>query len=177
LACDASVVRMTHGANGDVLDVGRKTRTVPPAIRRALDHRDKGCRFPGCGLRYADAHHVVHWSDGGDTKLDNLVLLCRRHHRLVHEEGFRVEMVEDLGKEDEERGSPQVRFSRPDGKVIPAVPAAAEELPDPVGVLRLENAEGGVHPDAWTAAPRWNGEVLDLGMALEGLMPLTEGDP
>ena len=86
---------MTHGSDGSVLDVGRKTRTVPPAIRRALDHRGGGCRFPGCGLRFCDAHHIKHWADGGETRLDQLVLLCRRHHRAVHEEGFRVEMVED----------------------------------------------------------------------------------
>jgi hypothetical protein len=95
IACDASLVVMTHGPDGSVLDVGRKTRTVPPAIRRALDHRDGGCRFPGCGLRFCDAHHVKHWADGGETRLGNLVLLCRRHHRAVHEEGFRVEIVTD----------------------------------------------------------------------------------
>ncbi len=67
------------------------TRTVPPALRRALDHRDRGCRFPGCGLRFCDAHHVTHWADGGATRLGNLVLLCRRHHRAAHDDGFRVE--------------------------------------------------------------------------------------
>ena len=95
IACDASRVVMTHNSDGSVLDVGRKTRTVPPAMRRALDHRDGGCRFPGCGLRFCDAHHIKHWADGGETRLENLVLLCRRHHRAVHEEGFGVEIVTD----------------------------------------------------------------------------------
>ena len=72
-----------------MLDVGRKTRTIPPAIRRALSARDT-CQFPGCTARRCDAHHVEHWVDGGPTRLDNLVLLCRRHHRLVHEGGFQI---------------------------------------------------------------------------------------
>ena len=67
---------MTHDDTGRVLDVGRKTRAVSPALRRALEYRDGGCRFPGCGLTFCDAHHVEHWADGGETKLDNLVLLC-----------------------------------------------------------------------------------------------------
>ncbi len=90
LSCDASVVRLGEIPDGSILDVGRKTRTIPPALRRALESRDRGCRFPGCGLRFTDAHHVRHWADGGETKLDNLVLLCRFHHRLVHEDGYTV---------------------------------------------------------------------------------------
>ena len=65
LACDGSIVPLKRGPDGSVLDVGRKTRTVSPALRRALEARDRGCRFPGCGLRFADAHHVRHWADGG----------------------------------------------------------------------------------------------------------------
>ena len=76
---------MWHAADGSVLDAGRKTRTVPPTIRRALEYRDKHCRFPGCGSKYCDAHHIRHWARGGETKLDNLSLLCVRHHRAVHE--------------------------------------------------------------------------------------------
>jgi hypothetical protein len=88
LACDASVVAMQHDADGRVLDVGRKTRAIPTAIRRALSARDTRCQFPGCAAKRCDAHHIDHWMDGGPTSLDNLVLLCRRHHRLVHEGGF-----------------------------------------------------------------------------------------
>jgi hypothetical protein len=112
LACDASRVVMTHDAAGNVLDVGRRTRTIPPAIRRALAHRDRGCRFPGCHNRYADAHHLRHWADGGLTSLDNLVLLCRRHHRAVHEDGYRVTVAVDG----------ELTFRRPDGAVLPPVP-------------------------------------------------------
>ncbi len=91
LASDAATVRMVH-RNGEILSVGRKTRTVPPPIRRALEFRDQGCRFPGCTSKHCDAHHIEHWADGGETKLSNLVLLCRRHHRLLHEGGCGVRM-------------------------------------------------------------------------------------
>ena len=76
--------------HGPVLSVGRKTRTIPPHIRRALEERDRGCRFPGCAGRFTEAHHVRHWADGGETSLSNLLLLCRRHHRAVHEGRVRV---------------------------------------------------------------------------------------
>ena len=78
VACDAAVVVMQHAPDGAILDIGRKTRTIPPALRRALQARDRQCRFPGCHARRCDAHHVQHWADGGATRLDNLVLLCRR---------------------------------------------------------------------------------------------------
>ena len=89
MACDAAVVPMTH-REGEVMGVGRKTRTIPPHIRRALEERDRGCRYPGCGSRFTEAHHVTHWADGGDTSLANTVLLCRRHHRVVHEGRMRM---------------------------------------------------------------------------------------
>jgi len=87
LACDAGVSRVITKGPTQVLDVGRRTRTIPPAVRRALIIRDGGCTAPGCDRphRWCDAHHIVHWVDGGSTSLDNLALLCRRHHRLVHE--------------------------------------------------------------------------------------------
>ena len=85
MACDAAVVSMVHGEGGEILTVGRKTRTVPPHIRRALEERDRGCRYPGCASRFTEVHHVKHWADGGETSLANTVLLCRRHHRALHE--------------------------------------------------------------------------------------------
>ncbi len=89
IACDASIVRLHEDENGEPLSIGRKSRTIPPAIRRALRARDDGCRFPGCTRRsFLDGHHIEHWADGGETGLDNLVQLCRHHHRLVHEGGF-----------------------------------------------------------------------------------------
>jgi len=94
LACDASVSRVITRGRSEPLDVGRRTSVVPSALRRAVVVRDRRCRFPGCERPHpwCDAHHAVHWSDGGPTALSNLVLLCRAHHRLVHEGGFGVEM-------------------------------------------------------------------------------------
>ena len=91
LTCDAALVSILENGRGEVLNVGRKTRVIPSAIQRALKARDQTCRYPGCSqTRYVDGHHIEHWSEGGETKLDNLILLCRRYHRLVHEFGYRV---------------------------------------------------------------------------------------
>ena len=88
LACDASLVELVE-RDGVPLSVGRKTRTIPPAMRRALQARDRRCRFPGCeNRRFLHAHHIEPWARGGETKLDNLVLLCTRHHQFVHESGY-----------------------------------------------------------------------------------------
>jgi Domain of unknown function (DUF222) len=86
IACDAAATQITRDG-GATLDVGRTTRTIPPAIRTALIQRDQGCTHPGCHRphRWCDAHHLIHWADGGNTALHNLVLLCRRHHRMAHE--------------------------------------------------------------------------------------------
>ena len=101
LTCDAALIPMLESAfggnKGEPLNIGRKTRTIPPAIRRALHKRDGGCRFPGCtsGVRYTDAHHAKHWSDGGETSMENLVLVCRYHHRQLHEGGYRIAPAAD----------------------------------------------------------------------------------
>ena len=95
LACDASRVVMRHDEEGRVVEIGARTRTIPPALRRALQHRDHGCRFPGCGVRFGQGHHLQHWAQGGPTTLSNLALLCRRHHRAVHEEGYQVARAPD----------------------------------------------------------------------------------
>jgi hypothetical protein len=92
LACDATITRVLLNAESMVVDVGRSQRVVPGATRRALNVRDKGCRWPGCpfGASWTQAHHVVHWVRGGRTDLDNLVLLCRKHHTFVHERGHQI---------------------------------------------------------------------------------------
>ena len=130
LCCDATRVVMTHDATGNVLDVGRRTRTVPTPIRRALEYRDRQCRFPGCPNRLTDAHHVRHWADGGPTKLDNLVLLCRRHHRAVHEEGYRVTPI---------AGGDGFAFRRPDGRRLLEVPPMRAP-----GRLRVSDSAGSI---------------------------------
>jgi hypothetical protein len=167
LACDASRVVMRHDEAGRLVEIGARTRTVPPALRRALHHRDRGCRFPGCGVRFGEGHHVRHWAEGGPTTLSNLALLCRRHHRAVHEEGYRVDRRPDGALE----------FQRPDGRPLPEVPAAAPVPADPVEVLRSTNAAHGLRLHARTACPGWLGERLDVGWAIDVLHPLAVGPP
>jgi hypothetical protein len=110
IACDASITPVVMAGPSDPLDVGRRTPVIPPAIRRALILRDRHCRFPECRRphRWCDGHHAVHWADGGPTALANLLLLCRRHHRLLHQPGGFTLTLED--------GRPV--FRRPDGSVL-----------------------------------------------------------
>ncbi len=111
LCCDGHAVIIGEDENGEPLNIGRKTRTVPTAIKRALIARDKSCAFPGCHhTRFVDAHHIEHWSAGGETSLDNLMLLCSQHHKLVHEGGFTIER--DFQN--------HWFFKRPDGRAVPA---------------------------------------------------------
>ena len=162
VACDAGLVVLYHGLDGAVLNVGRKTRTVPTALRRALEGRDRNqCQFPGCNSRNCDAHHVEHWADGGETRLANLVSLCRFHHRAVHESGFRV-VATPAG---------QFLFLRPDGEPLPVVPpmAAWRGTGEPLAptVARLEDV--GITIGPHTATPEWYGETLDVAVALDAL--------
>jgi len=162
LACDATRVVMRHDANGRIAEVGPRMRTIPAALRRALQHRDGGCRFPGCGVRFTQAHHIRHWAEGGPTTLSNLALLCRRHHRSVHEEGFQVERLAD----------DELEFRRPDGRVLPSVPA----LPVVRGseaVLRAQNA--GVALDARTLTPVWDGTRFNVVHAIDVMHPRAIG--
>jgi 5-methylcytosine-specific restriction endonuclease McrA len=163
LACDASRVVMRHDADGRIIEIGARTRTIPPALRRALQHRDRGCRFPGCGGRFGQGHHIRHWAHGGPTTLSNLALLCRRHHRAVHEEGFQVERQPDG----------ELCFRRPDGRHLPVVPAPPSVPIDAVGVLRARNDAQGLRVHARTATPGWLGDRLDVGYAIDVLHPLA----
>ena len=141
---------------GEPLDVGRKTRAIPPAMRRALAVRDKGCRFPGCThTRFVDyGHHVKHWADGGETKLANLVTLCRFHHRQVHEGRIMIERLDDGAW----------RFSKPDGEALVAV------LPQHTRPIAELNRERGLMITPQTATTRWRGQRMDYGIAIDGLL-------
>jgi hypothetical protein len=161
LACDASRVVMRHDADGRVIEVGARTRTIPPAIRRALHHRDRGCRFPGCGVSSGQGHHIRHWAQGGPTTLSNLAMLCRPHHRAVHEEGYQMER----------RPDGELVFRRPDGRPLPEVPPPPPVPDDPVRTLRARNEAAGLHLHARTTCPGWLGERLDVGWALDVLHP------
>ena len=161
VACDAATVVMRHDPGGTVLDVGRKTRTIPPAIRRALTARDRRCCFPGCESRHCDAHHVRHWADGGATRLDNLVLLCRRHHRAVHEGGFTVTWHDDG----------EARFRHPDGRPIVAAPPAPRWTGPALASTDAHLQADGIEIGPGTATPDWHGERLDLPWAIAVLHP------
>ena len=156
---------MRHDADGQITEVGARTRTIPPALRRALQHRDHGCRFPGCGRTFGQGHHIRHWAHGGPTTLSNLTMLCRRHHRAVHEEGYQVERQADG----------ELCFRRPDGRLLPESPALPPVPTDTIGILRARNDAEGIQIDAQTSKPGWLGERLDVGYAIDVLHPLAIG--
>jgi Domain of unknown function (DUF222)/HNH endonuclease len=159
LACDASVVQLLE-QDGQPLRIGRKTRTIPPALRRALNARDRGCRFPGCGSRrFLDAHHIEHWADGGATDLDNLLQLCGHHHRLLHEGGYRI----TRGPGD------RISFHRRDGRAIPDCPSRSRGRPAPLRRTRRADACAPLSPDR-----------LDLHYAVDAMLvfaPIATGEP
>jgi hypothetical protein len=171
LGCDASVIAIVEGERGEPLNVGRKTRTLPPAIRRALQSRDRGCRFPGCtNTHYVDGHHIWHWANGGETRLSNLALLCRYHHRQVHEVGVMMQALQDGA----------LRFTTPDGRTfdspLPTQPGTGHEPPpadtpqgDWTQLLAVHNASSIVITPE-TAATRWRGERMDYGTAVDALL-------
>jgi len=154
LACEAGIVPIFEDGDGNPLNVGRRHRRPPTALRRALAARDGCCRFPGCGSRrFLHAHHVVHWARGGDTRLGTMVLLCSKHHRAVHEGGYICSLSSQVG---------ELQFLRPDGRPVelPATNQASDAFADPP------------HPDAGRS--EWSGEHLDLGLAVEALCLLEE---
>jgi hypothetical protein len=161
LGCDASVVRILE-RDGRPLSIGRKTRSLSPALKRALRSRDRTCRFPGCGQhRFLHAHHIQHWAHGGRTDLSNLIQLCSHHHRLVHEGGYGVE----------QRGEGRVHFRRPDGRAVPPVPTAPQG--EAAEVPRL-NVVAGVTVDDTTCVPCVHSERMQLPWIVDGL---AEADP
>ncbi len=177
LACDATLVGIAQMAQGEPLNVGRRTRAIPPALARALRCRDGGCRFPGCArTRFTEGHHVKHWADGGETRLGNLVTLCRFHHRLVHEGGFGLRITDDG----------VFVFTRPDGTRLAENGERCFRGSVPVGepdasfeeTLRIHvlNLEAGLSIDAKTSRCRWLGESMDYSQAIEGMQFLRDGD-
>ena len=160
LSCDAGVVNWLENNKGEPLSVGRKTRTIPPAIRRALKRRDHGCCFPGCTCsRFVDAHHINHWADGGETSMANLVLLCRRHHRLVHEGGF------GLHKHDG-----QVQFTDPQGNHLPQTGETRSR--GNVFELTTANDRSGVRITSQTGECLWDGQAMDDNDAMTCMLQL-----
>ena len=154
LCCDAGIVPVVDGQTGEPLSVGRRTRSIPPAVRRALSNRDRGCRFPGCPATHRlHGHHVRHWAEGGETSLDNLVLLCPTHHRLVHEGGFDVQRLDDGA----------FRFTNPYGLTVR--PPKRRETSSPDTII-AQNESLGLTIDCETATAHWHGERIDYDHAL-----------
>jgi hypothetical protein len=152
LACDCSLVAVGDNADGAPVSAGRRTRSIPPATRRALVARDGRCQFPGCERhRFVDAHHIRHWARGGESSLENLVLLCRHHHRLVHEGGFSIE-ADLLGRRV---------FTRPDGVQLEQSPR-----PEPTSRPRRSPAA------ARRAGPLLSGtgEPMDLALCVDAVL-------
>ena len=155
LGCDASLQALVKRGRR-TLYVGRKTRAVSPALHLAVRERDRCCRFPGCdNHQWVDAHHIIHWAVGGETSLDNLVLLCRRHHRLVHEGGFSVERLP----------SEEVVFRDPHGRRLRNSSAAPHASPSR---LRARNRKAGLEigPDTLLIG---SGERMDLALCVDAV--------
>jgi hypothetical protein len=159
LACDGGCVSVTTRESGEILDVGRARRTIPSAIWRALWLRDGGCRVPGCTRRHhLHAHHVVHWAEGGATKLSNLALLCPSHHALVHEGRLRVELEDGA-----------LRFRNAHGLALRAAPMPACEE-----VELAQRWLGTIEPELDVDHfPRWDGSRFDVNAVL-GWMEAAE---
>jgi hypothetical protein len=154
LSCDASRVTLVDGPDGPVSQ-GRRSRTIPTGMRREVRARDGGCRFPGCThRRWVDDHHIRHWAKGGETTPENLVQLCRRHHRLCHEGGFTVER----------KRSGEFVFRNPHGLVLEASPRlGARRLGAPHGGRRRLAA---LQPAIGNPAPLAAGERMDLELTV-----------
>ncbi len=153
LACDAAVVEVACDAAGRVLRTARRTRSVPTGMRRALEIRDQHrCAFPSSThTRFLDAHHIEHWVDGGLTELDNLVLLCRRHHTFVHELGYRIE-----------RDAQGTKFVAPGRPPIPTRPPLPESPSEPIERLAEAHADRGLSLGALSLMPQnWDGARAD----------------
>ena len=151
LSCDASITTVMEDDKGEVLNIGRKSRTIPTAIHHALNLRDKSCRVPGCcSAKYLDAHHIKHWANGGETSLSNLVMLCRQHHRELHKNAFSIEInknelifITAKGKRMKESIYPQFIESS-----LKSLPKVTKDV----------------------MANKWRGEIIDYDMAVDGLL-------
>lgn len=156
LGCDGALVAIIE-RDGKPLSVGRRTRAIPPALRRALRSRDRGCRFPGCThTRHLHAHHIQHWARGGPTAIANLVQLCSYHHKLVHEGGYSVKVS----------GGAQLEFRRPDGRPISQ---RCEARPAAGAGIAAQHRSRGMAIGSDTCRPLSAGDRLDYDIAVEGL--------
>jgi hypothetical protein len=159
LAGDGSRVDVVMGKDGELLDVGRRTRTIPSAIARGLWLRDAGCRVPGCGRkRHLHAHHIHGWAEGGPTRLSNLVLVCSGHHRMIHE-----------GKLSSAIQEGRIVFADQQGRDMPGVPPSAASGHD-LEELELFLREAELHLDPSINLSKWDGTHVEVGEMLDWML-------
>ncbi len=159
LACDCGVVHVVENERGTPLSVGRRVRSIPGAMKRALLRRDQTCRFPGCSTRvFLEGHHIQHWADGGETKLANMVSLCSHHHRYLHEYKYVIE-VTDAG---------DIQFLNDRGRLVTNAPAPAYVTKLGWESLLEHNDHLKITPD--TAACLWDGRPVNYRHAVDALI-------
>jgi hypothetical protein len=195
IACDAGLLVVEEDSVGNVLNIGRRSRIIPPAMSRALAIRDGGCQFPGCSeTRYVEGHHIKHWADGGNTKLDNLVTLCRHHHRGLHKGSFFLSLkpvTQPATASKPQRFAERLCFSKVDRYLNAPFNRTSNNKNDE-HVIAANSAKftcaccystelGKTIPrliynaiDEKTAVTKWAGESMDLGMAIDGLLSASK---
>lgn len=159
MSCDAAVVKVVEDERGVPLSVGRKTRTIPGSMKRALLRRDRTCRYPGCTTRvFLEGHHIEHWADGGETKLSGLVALCGHHHRFLHEYRYRIELD----------SSGVAQFFDEQGTRVAHVPGPFRHGELGWGTLAKQNQPLGITPN--TGACGWDGAPIDYVACIDELV-------
>jgi hypothetical protein len=196
MACDAGLLIVEEDEAGNVLNIGRKSRIIPPAMARALAIRDNGCQFPGCcETRYTEGHHIKHWADGGETKLDNLVTLCRYHHRELHKGSFYLTLKPSINNTAAKTDKPtrfaqrlcfskvekywKAPFNQKADTIIANNPAEftcahcqeyeqTEDLKDSLKQAIPKDIHQTINEK--TAVTKWAGEQMDISMTIDGLL-------
>lgn len=196
MACDAGLLIVEEDEAGTVLNIGRKSRIIPPAMARALAIRDNGCQFPGCcETRYTEGHHIKHWADGGETKLDNLVTLCRYHHRELHKGSFYLTLKPSINNTAAKTDKPtrfaqrlcfskvekywKAPFNQKADTIIANNPAEftcahcqeyeqTEDLKDSLKQAIPKDIHQTINEK--TAVTKWAGEQMDMNMTIDGLL-------
>ena len=196
MACDAGLLIVEEDEAGNVLNIGRKSRIIPPAMARALAIRDNGCQFPGCcETRYTEGHHIKHWADGGETKLDNLVTLCRYHHRELHKGSFYLTLKPSINNTAAKTDKPtrfaqrlcfskvekywKAPFNQKADTIIANNPAGftcahcleyeqTEDLKDTLKQAIAKDIHQTINEK--TAVTKWAGEQMDMSMTIDGLL-------
>ena len=159
VACDCAL--LAAGGNGENLNIGRRSRSIPPALRRALMVRDGGCAFPGCRhIHFLHGHHIEHWLHGGQTRLDNVLLLCTHHHALVHEGGWSISRSADRA----------FLFHAPGGAVLAPNPRPPQPVQDIAGWMREWAEQNNLDLGPDVNMPQWDGSRPDYKLAVSCLL-------